>query len=79
MYFFKNEITIDKKEELEDYLNAFAHETSGLTFSSLYMWRKANFFSYEIINDFLCVAGQSNFEGFKEDPFVFPLLPLKGD
>ena len=79
MYFFKNEITIDKKDELEDYLNAFEHETSGLTFSSLYMWRKANFFSYEIINDFLCVAGQSNFEGFKEDPFVFPLLPLKGD
>ncbi len=79
MYFFRNEITIDKKEELEDYLNAFEHRTSGLTFSSLYMWRKANLFSYEIINDFLCVAGQSNFEGFKDEPFVFPLLPLKGD
>jgi hypothetical protein len=79
MYFFKNKITIDKKDELENYLNAFEHETSGLTFSSLYMWRNANFFSYEIINDFLCVAGQSNFEGFENDPFVFPLLPLKGD
>ncbi|MGN1350425.1 MAG: DUF2156 domain-containing protein [Anaerovoracaceae bacterium] len=79
MNFFKNEITIEKKEELEQYLNTFAHETSGLTFSSLYMWRKANKFSYEIINDFLCVAGMSNFEGFQDDPFVFPLLPLKGD
>lgn len=79
MYFFRNEITIDKKEELEEYLNAFEHQTSGLTFSSLYMWRKANLFSYEIINDFLCVAGQSNFEGFKDEPFVFPILPLKGD
>lgn len=79
MNFFKNEITIDKKEELEEYLNTFAHETSGLTFSSLYMWRRANKFSYEIINDFLCVAGLSNFEGFQDDTFVFPLLPLKGD
>ncbi len=80
MYFFKNEITIDKKEELEDYLNAFAHETlRSHVFFIIYV-EKSKLFSYEIINDFLCVAGQSNFEGFKEDPFVFPLLPqLKGD
>lgn len=79
MYFFKNEISIERKEELEEYLDAFEHKTSGLTFTSLYIWRKANAFSYEIINDFLCVAGQSNFEGFKDDIFVFPLLPLRGD
>lgn len=79
MDFFSNRITIDKKEELEDYINRYAHETSGMTFSSLYLWRDVNDFTYEVISSFLCVAGQSNFEGFEEEPFVFPLLPLKGE
>ncbi len=79
MQFFSNEITLDKKEELENFLNRYKHETSGLTFTSLYMWRKSNDFTFEVINDFLCVAGRSNFEGFEEEPFVFPLLPLNGE
>lgn len=79
MDFFPNRFTIDKKEEIEDYINRYAHETSGMTFSSLYMWRDVNHFTYEVISNFLCVAGLSNFEGFEEDPFVFPLLPLKGE
>ncbi len=79
MYLFKNKITLDSKDEIESFVNEYPHETSGLTFSSLYMWRNQNYFSYEIINDFLCVAGLSNFEGFEEDPFVFPLLPLNGE
>ncbi len=79
MQFFKNKVTLEKKEELEQYLNRYAHETSGLTFTSLYMWVEANDFSYEIINGFLCIAGRTNFEGFEEEPFVFPLLPLHGE
>lgn len=78
MQFFKNRITIENKSELEQYINRYEHGTSGLSFSSLYIWRKTNDFSYEIINDFLCVAGQANFEGFEGEPFVFPLLPLNG-
>ncbi|MDD7408603.1 MAG: phosphatidylglycerol lysyltransferase domain-containing protein [Anaerovoracaceae bacterium] len=70
---------MDKKEELGNFLNRYPHETSGLTFTSLYMWRKSNQFTYEIIDDFLCVAARSNFEGFEEEPFVFPLLPLNGE
>ncbi|MCI8284691.1 MAG: DUF2156 domain-containing protein [Firmicutes bacterium] len=79
MYLFENKITLESKEEIESFVNEFPHETSGLTFSSLYMWRNQNYFSYEIINDFLCVSGLSNFEGFQDEPFVFPLLPRNGD
>lgn len=79
MHFFQNEITIENKEELEEFINRFDHDTSGLSFSSLYLWRKANGFTFEVINDFLCIAGRTNFEGFEEEPFVFPLLPLKGE
>lgn len=73
-YFFSNRITLENRKEIEQFVNAFPHETSGLTFTSLYMWRNQNYFSYEIINDFMCVAGLSNFEGFEDEPFVFPLL-----
>ena len=78
MQFFKNQITIGKKAELEEYLCRYPHETSGLSFTSLYLWRNQNEFSYEVIHDFLCIAGYANFEGFEGDPFVFPLLPLRG-
>lgn len=79
MYLFKNKISLEHREELERFLNRFPHKTSGLTFTSLYMWREVNQFSWEIIDDFLCVAGSSNFEGFEEEPFIFPLLPLEGN
>lgn len=79
MQFFSNKITLDKKKELGDMLNRYPHETSGLTFTSLYMWRISNYFTYEIIDDFLCIAGRTNFEGFEEEPFVFPLIPLSGE
>lgn len=79
MYLFENKISLEHREELERFLNRFLHKTSGLTFTSLYMWREVNQFSWEIIDDFLCVAGSSNFEGFEEEPFIFPLLPLEGN
>ena len=77
-YFFSNKISLENRKEIEEFVNAYPHETSGLTFTSLYMWRDQNRFSYEIIEDFLCVAGFSNFEGFEDEPFIFPLLPRNG-
>ncbi len=78
MYLFKNKISIEHREKLEKFLDTYPHRTSGLTFSSLYMWRDINKFSWEIIDDFLCISGCSNFEGFEEEPFIFPLLPQEG-
>lgn len=54
------------------------HETSGMSFSSLYMWSKEYRYSYDIIENHLCMAGLSNFEGEPEAPFLFPVLPEGG-
>lgn len=78
MDFFKNKISLENKEELESFLNGFPHETSGLSFSSIYMWSREYTYTYEIIEDYLCIAGLSNFENEEEAPFLFPLLPREG-
>lgn len=77
---FDNKITIEKRAELEKYLRGFNYETSGLTFSSLYMWRDINMFSWEQIGDYLCVAGTSHLE-LKEDiilPFMKAPMTMNG-
>ena len=81
MYMFDNEITIDKKNELEEYLQGFEYKTSGLSFSSLYMWRNINEFSWQQIGDYVCIAGISHLElehGIKE-MFLFPPLTKTGE
>ncbi len=75
MDFFKNRISLERRQELASFVNTFPHGTSGLSFSSLYMWGREYSYSYEIINGCLCVAGLSNFEGEEEAPFLFPVLP----
>lgn len=74
----EKEITLEDKELLNSYLNAFEHKSSGLSFSSLYMWRNINKFRYEIINGYLCIAGYSQLEDDKEDPFLFVPLTKSG-
>lgn len=78
MDFFKNKISLKSKEELDSFLNKFPHETSGLSFSSIYMWSREYTYTYDIINDYLCIAGLSNFENEAEAPFLFPILPREG-
>ena len=78
MDFFKNKISLDKREEFDSFVNKFPHETSGLSFSSIYMWSREYTYTYEIINDYLCMAGLSNFKDEEEAPFLFPILPRNG-
>ena len=78
MDFFKNKISLKSKEALDSFLNKFPHETSGLSFSSIYMWSREYTYTYDIINDYLCIAGLSNFENEAEAPFLFPILPREG-
>ena len=78
MDFFKNKISLENKEEFDSYLNKFPHETSGLSFSSIYMWSREYTYTYEIIGDYLCIAGLSNFENEEDAPFLFPILPREG-
>lgn len=78
MSIFKNEITIESREILDEYLTGFDYRTSGLSFSSLYMWRDQNEFSWEIIGDYLVIAGLSHLEIEKHEYFLFPPLTKNG-
>ncbi len=74
----KNSITIQDKKIFDEYLQAYDYKTSGLTFTSLFMWKNLNHFKYEIINDFLCISGNSHLEVTEAEPFLFPPLTKTG-
>ena len=72
MYIFDQRITIEDRPVLDHYLTSFEYKASGLTFTSLYMWRNINHFSWEVIGDYLCIAGISHLELENEEVFLFP-------
>ncbi|HWQ79175.1 MAG TPA: phosphatidylglycerol lysyltransferase domain-containing protein [Anaerovoracaceae bacterium] len=78
MFMLENQITIEKRPVLEEYLQSFEYGTSGMSFTSLYMWRNINNFSWQIIGDYLCVSGLSHLELEKEEPFLFPPFTKTG-
>ena len=78
MSIFKNEVTIESKEILKEYFEAYEYRTSGMSFSSLYMWRNENNFSWEIFGDYLFISGLSHLEIEKHEYFVFPPLTKTG-
>lgn len=74
----QNEIKLEDRPFLEEYLNSYEYKCSGLSFSSLYMWRNINKFRYETVNGYLCISGLSHLELEKEEPFLFPPLTKTG-
>lgn len=78
MFMLENKITIEARQILEEYLGGFDYGTSGLSFSSLYMWRNINDFSWQMIGDYLCIAGLSHLETDTKEPFLFPPLTKSG-
>jgi hypothetical protein len=79
MYIFDGRITLEDRELLEAYLNGFDYKTSGLSYTSLFMWREINRFSWEQIGDYLCISGADNLDPAMGDPFMFPPLTRTGD
>ena len=81
MSMFNNEISIDNREFLEQYLNGYEYKTSGLSFSAQYMWRDINKFSWDMMGEYMCISGISHLE--LEDgielPFMFPPLTATGE
>lgn len=78
MSILKNEITIESRDILQEYLSSYEYRTSGLSFSSLYMWRNENEFSWEIMGDYLVIAGLSHLEVDAHEYFLFPPLTKTG-
>ncbi|MEE1038291.1 MAG: phosphatidylglycerol lysyltransferase domain-containing protein [Eubacterium sp.] len=72
MTIFKNKVKLEDKAILDEYLKGYRYDTSGLSFSSLYMWRDINDFSWEIIGDYLCVVGMSHLE--LEEGIILPFM-----
>ena len=80
-FFFDGRITLEDREFLEKYFNGYEYRTSGSSFSSMYMWKEDNNFSWKMIGDYLCVAGMSHLvleQGIFE-PFLFPPFTCTGD
>lgn len=78
MLMFDNEITFESKDTLDEYLDSYEYRTSGLSFTSLYMWRNVNKFTWQVLGDYLCIAGISHLELDKEEAFLFPPLTKSG-
>ncbi|MDR0851393.1 MAG: phosphatidylglycerol lysyltransferase domain-containing protein, partial [Clostridiales Family XIII bacterium] len=78
MYIFENRITLEDRPILEEYLNGFEYKTSGLCYTSLFMWRNINQFSWRIIGDYLCISAADNLEANTDITFMFPPLTKTG-
>jgi hypothetical protein len=63
---------------LEEYLRGFEYKTSGLSFSSLYMWKEINQFSWKKFGDYLCIGAADNLEEEMGLSFMFPPLTRTG-
>ena len=74
MYVFDGRITLEDRQLLEDYLGGCEYKTSGLSYTSLFMWKDINEYSWEIIGDYMCITGSDNLDPLNDDPFM--LVPL---
>ncbi|MGI6721394.1 MAG: DUF2156 domain-containing protein [Anaerovoracaceae bacterium] len=76
---FENRIRLEDKPLLDKYMSAVDHQTSGLSFSAMYMWKTENQFSWRMIGDYLCMAGISHLEMEEGIILPFMLMPLPAD
>lgn len=74
MRIFDNEVATESREVIESYLKSMEYRASGLTFTSLYMWRDINSISWEEAGGYLCIASDNHLEESGARPFAF--LPL---
>lgn len=78
MYMLENKVSIEHRKWIEEYMRGFDYNTSGLSFTSMFMWRDINKFCFQPIGDYLCFSGLSHLEVEREEPFLFPPLTNNG-
>lgn len=79
MKIFENEITIESREILKDYFEGYEYRASGLSFSSLYMWRTESDSSWEIFEGYLFVAGLNLMDDGHAEYFLYPPMTKTGN
>lgn len=73
---FENRIAAEDRERLRNYFGSYGYLCSGTSFSSLYMWRDINRFTWEIIGDYLCIEGLSHLELEQDEEVHFMMPPM---
>jgi len=79
MYIFDGRITLEDRDLLEEYLNGFDYKASDISYTSLFMWREINAFSWKQIGDYLFLTGADNLDPAMDDTFIFPPLTRTGE
>lgn len=74
MYLFDNKISLDTRDVIQPYLDGYEYGTSGLSFTSLYMWRDVNDFCWDFFGDYLCICGISHLE--LEEGIILPFMSM---
>ena len=78
MYIFDGRITLEDRKYLEEFLTGFDYKASDISYTSLFMWREINAFSWKQIGDYLCITGSDNLDPALEETFMFPPLTRTG-
>ncbi len=74
MIFKNNFSNLTEKELLISYFDGFDYQSSSHTFIANYIWRDTHKLTWDIIEDYLFIAGLGNTESDEEECFVsFPL------
>lgn len=76
MIFEKDFNNLDEKEIqlLNSYFDGYDYQSSGHTFIANYIWRNTHKLSWQIIGEYLCIAGLGTLETEEEEYFMsFPL------
>ena len=81
MKLFKNDINVEDKSKLEEYLLAVDNESEAQCFSGLYMWRGIHDFCWEDIDGYLCVEGHYRPQQDEDRlvHYMFPPIPKSGE
>ncbi len=69
-----NNLTEEDVDLLNSYFDGYDYQSSGHTFIANYMWRNTHNLSWQVIGDYLCVAGLGTLETEEREYFMsFPL------
>lgn len=75
MIFEKNfdDLTEQDRKLLDEYFNGYDYQSSSHTFIASYMWRNTHHLSWQVIGEYLCLAGRGDMEDEQVYFMSFPL------
>lgn len=71
-----NTLTQEEIRLLDDYFNGYDYESSSYSLIANYIWRNTHKISWEVIGDYLCIAGLGTLQTEGTDETYFMSFPL---